>query len=286
MFVIVRLSEAWRVSPRASSHEIDLVGTRLSYPAANAGALVVLALALIGLTVTAIAAVSAAREILGSIRLTRGLMASEPRRVQDALVIDEELPRAFCAGLLRPRVYLTTGALAALDQSALEAVLIHERHHARRRDPLRLAAGRVIAASLFFIPTLTALVRRQQALAELSADESAALGGTGTRPALARAMLAFVEPGRTDDLVGVDPDRVDHLLGQSPGWRFPAALCVGTAAVLVLIVGLAVLAGRLARGSATLSPPFLSHQPCVVVLALIPASLALLGCYLRMRRSD
>ena len=93
----------------------------------------------------------------------------------------------------------------------------------------------MIAASLFFIPTLTALVRRQQALAELSADESAALGGTGTRPALARAMLAFVEPGRTDDLVGVDPDRVDHLLGQSPGWRFPAALCVGTAAVLVLM---------------------------------------------------
>jgi len=59
------------------------------------------------------------------------------------------------------------GAVAALDDGALSAVLAHERHHARRRDPLRLATGRVLARALFFLPELRDLVNRQQALAEL-----------------------------------------------------------------------------------------------------------------------
>jgi hypothetical protein len=43
--------------------------------------------------------------------------------------------------------------------------------------------------------------------------------------------------------------------------------------VIVLVVAVAVLAGRVAVGSATLAPPFLSSQPCIVVLAMIPAAL-------------
>jgi hypothetical protein len=38
-----------------------------------------------------------------------------------------------------------------------------------------------------------------------------------------------------------------------------------------------VLAGQLTAGSATLAPPFLSHQTRVVILALIPA-VVVLGC--------
>ena len=48
----------------------------------------------------------------------------------------------------------STGALDLLDGPALDAVLAHERHHASRHDPLRLACGRVLAAGLFFIPSL------------------------------------------------------------------------------------------------------------------------------------
>jgi hypothetical protein len=60
------------------------------------------------------------------------------------------------------------------------------------------------------------------------------------------------------------------------------------AAVIALIGAVAVLAGRVASGSATLAPPFVSHQPCVAVLAMIPAAVGLLAGYLacRRRRTD
>jgi hypothetical protein len=179
---------------------------------------------------------------------------------------------------------VSTGAVAVLDDAALNAVLAHERHHARRRDPLRLAAGRVLAAALFFLPELGDLAERQQALAELSADESAVNGRPANRSALARAMLSFSDAPASAGATGIDPARVDHLLGEPPSWRFPAMLCVAAASVLGLLVAVAVLVGRLASGSATLALPFLSRQPCIVVLAAIPAVVGVIVASYRGRR--
>jgi len=277
VFVIGRLFLTWRVTPHAASHHITLLGHRLSYPVANFDAFIVLALALAGLAVGAMTVWGAVREFAAASAFERHLAAREPRPVKGAFVIDDELPQAFCAGLLTPRVYVSSGAVALLDETALDAVLAHEAHHARRRDPLRLAAGRVAARALFFMPGLGELVRRQQDLAELGADESAINAGPDGRSALARAMLTFSESSPAAGSVGIDPRRVDHLLGEPPRWRFPTLLCVAAAAAVGLIGAIAVLAGQVAAGSATLAPPFLSHQPCIVMLALIPA-VAGLGC--------
>jgi BlaR1 peptidase M56 len=279
LFVIVRLFEAWHVAPRAHSHQISILGVTLAYPAANADAIVILALAVAGFVVIGIAVLAAAQEIAGAIRLGRRLKAARPVRSDRALVIRDELPRAFCAGLFRPRIYVSSAALSLLDESALDAVLAHERHHAERRDPLRLATMRVIAKSLFFLPMLAELAHRQLSLAELSADENAVIAASGDRSALARAMLAFSDSGNTGEGVGVDPTRVDYLLGEPQTWRFPALLCLTAASVLTLIAAVAALAGKLAAGSATLTLPFVSRQPCIVVLAMIPAAIALLGGY-------
>lgn len=275
VFVLWRLIETWRVAPGSAAHRISILGRTLSYPSANLAAVVVVALALLGLAVTVMTAAGAWRELRASRRLRQGLLASGPRPLGDVLVIDDERPRAFCVGLLRPRVYVTTGALRRLDRSALDAVLAHERHHARRRDPLRLAAGRVIARALFYVPGIERLVGRHQALAELSADESAIDAAPGGRAALARAMLSFAEDSRADDPTGIDPERIDHVLGESPNWRFPVLAGGLAAGVFGLLVALGLLAGRLASGSASLAPPFLSRQPCVVVLATIPGLVAL-----------
>jgi Peptidase family M48 len=281
LFVISRLMETWRVTPGVASHRIAILGQSVTYPAANLAALVVLALALIGLAVTGLTAAGALRELLTGRRLQRSLQACAPRPFGDVLVIGDERPRAFCAGWLRPRVYISTGALAQLDDAAVRAVLAHERHHAHRRDPLRFAAGRVMARALFFLPGLAELARREEALAELSADESAINAAPGNRPALARAMLIFTEASRPDDPTGIAPERVDHLLGDAPSWRFPLLLCLLTLGVLAALITVTVLAGQLASGAATLAPPFLSRQPCVVVLATIPALLAMVVGSLR-----
>ncbi len=275
VFVIVRLVETWRVTPDATSHQISVLGQRLSYPAANFAAVVVVFLALLGLAVTVMAVLGAARELAGSVRFGRCLRASDPELLGDAFMFEDERPCAFCAGLVRPRVYVSSGAVATLDEPALQAVILHERHHARRRDPLRLATGRVLARALFFMPGLRELVRRHQALAELSADESAVNAGTDNRAALARAMLSFSDDAGSGEVVGIDPARVDHLLGEPPSWRFPALLCLAGLSVIALMTAVAALAGQVASGSATLAAPFLSSRPCVVVLAMIPAALGL-----------
>jgi hypothetical protein len=283
IFVLARLLESWRVTPRAASHEISIFGQRLSYPVANLDAVVIVLLAALGSVVTARALTGALREIRASRRFQRLLAAMEPQPLHGALLIADPQPRAFCAGLLRPRVYVSTGAVAVLDDEALNAVVAHERHHARCHDPLRLAAGRVLARALFFLPELGALVERQQALAELSADESAVSVAPANRSALARAMLNFSDLAGSAGSTGVDPARVDYLLGDAPSWRCPAALCLAATSVLLLFTAVIVLAGRVASGSATLALPFLSHHPCIVVLVAIPAVLGVLAVNHRRR---
>ncbi len=285
LFVLTRLLESWRVSPGSTEHAFSVLGQRLSYPAANLAAWVILVLAGGGLVVTLLTVVGAVRELAGARRLGRWLAGAEAGVVQGALVIGDERPRAFCAGLISPRVYISTGAIAVLDDRALEAVLAHERHHVDRRDPLRLAVGRVFSEALFFLPGLRELIRRQRGLTELSADEHALRATSEDRPALARAMLVF-SGDDSGEVVGIDPERVDHLMGAPPKWRFPVLLCAGAAAVSALVVAVGVLAGQLAAGTATLAPPFISSQPCVVVLALIPCGLALAaaGVALTVRR--
>jgi Zn-dependent protease with chaperone function len=283
VFVVTRLFESWRVSSEPASHVVSIFGARLAYPAANAGAIVVTALAGLGLLMAGAAVWRLVREIIADRNFRRALAASPPAPRDGAWVITDERPQAFCAGLLRPRVYFSTGALELLDPPALAAVLAHERHHARRHDPLRLACGRVLAAGLFFIPGMRRLVERQDALAEISADEAAVLTAGVERSGLASAMLSFSQVSSTD-VLGIDPERVDYLLGEPPRWRFPAALCLGIAAALSLLIAVAVLAAHAASGSATLAPPFLSSQPCVAVLAMIPAVAGLVGLvYARTR---
>ena len=276
-FAIARLFLTWQVSPRAASHHVSLLGRRLAYPVANLDAWFVLGLSVVGLVVAARLVSGAVRESLAARRFQRWLASQKLTPHSRAWVIEDEQPRAFCAGWISPRVYVSSAAVSRLDEAALDALLAHEFHHARRRDPLRLAVGRVLARALFFVPGLDELVQRQQDLAEFGADETAMSSGPDGVSGLARAMLAFSEPAPGVASAGIDPRRVDHLLGASPSWRFPTLLCLSAAAVLGLVGALAVLAGQVAAGSATLAPPFLSRQPCVIVLALIPGALAL-GC--------
>jgi Zn-dependent protease with chaperone function len=282
-FVIARLFASWHITAGHAAHQISLFGQKLSYPAANTGAIIVTVLAGIGLLMAVVAVWGVVRELRADRSFRRAVAGRPPRKLHGAWVIDGRRPHAFCAGLLHPRVYVSTGAMELLDAPALAAVLAHERHHARRHDPLRLACGHVLAQSLFFVPALRRLVQRQQALAEISADEASVLSSGGDASALASAMLSFSQ-ATSEQALGVDPERIDFLLGERRHWGFPVSLCLAAAAALSLFVALAVLAGHAATGSATLAPPFLSSQPCVAVLAMLPACAGIAGlAYLRTR---
>jgi bla regulator protein blaR1 len=138
-------------------------------------------------------------------------------------IIDSEEPCAFCAGYLRPQIYLSRGALERLEEGAeLRAVLAHEAHHLRRRDPLRLLVARALADSLFFIPILRGIGERYSALGELAADEAAVKAVQGRGP-LASALLKFSESPAQSAVVSLAPERVDHLMGDAEAtrWKLP-----------------------------------------------------------------
>lgn len=269
--VVARLVESWRVAPGPASHAISFLGQRLSYPTANGGAIVVTALAGLGLLMAAAAGWRAARELLAYRAFRRIIATRSPRALDGAWLIEDDRPLAFCAGLLRPRVYVSTAAIGLLHPPALGAVLAHERQHARRHDPLRLVCCRILVAALFFIPRVSRLAQRQQALAELGADEAAMLSRGGDGSALANAMLSLSRAGGTD-APAIDPERVDHLLGERIRWCLPLTVCFGATVALSVLIALSLLAGQAAAGTATLAPPFLSGRPCVSVLAMIPAA--------------
>lgn len=145
-------------------------------------------------------------------------------------VIQDDRPRAFCHGLLRPRIYVSSGALSTLGPPELAALLAHERHHARRRDPLRFAVARVLGGALFFLPVLPRLLERCTDEAEIAADEAASRDGHVT--ALAAALLAFDAGG-----AGVHPDRVDRLLGERVDARVPMVSVLIAALVIVGLAG-------------------------------------------------
>ena len=70
-------------------------------------------------------------------------------------------------------MFVSDAAVAVLGDAELHAVVEHEAHHARRRDPLRLAAAQTTADAFGFLPPLRDLARKEAALADLAADRAA-----------------------------------------------------------------------------------------------------------------
>ena len=255
----------------AAAHRLDVAGAHLTYPAVNAAAVVLMVLALLGAAVLAVAIHAAVRQYRGHRRLLATLpVAGSLPGHPTVLVIDVAAPVAFCAGWLRPRVYVSTAVLDRLSSAELRAVLAHEQHHGALRDPLRLAVSRVLCQALFFLPVLRPLHDRYADVAEISADAAALEASGGAPGPLASAMLA-VGATPAGGVVGISPERVDVLLGEARrAWRLPRLLLVAALLTLVVLVALAWRASHSASVQATLNLPIASSQPCVLVLALVP----------------
>jgi Zn-dependent protease with chaperone function len=254
-----------------SGHHLAVAGQQFTYPAVNAAAAILLTLAVLGAAVIIVAMrtgwrqVHATRAFLSELRII-GPLEGYPT----VHVIDDHAPQAFCAGYVRPRVYVSTGALHLLSEAELQAVLAHEHHHRDVHDPLRLAWGRVLAQALFFMPVLRRLHDRYGDLAELTADAAALEAGNGSTESLASALLAFGTQD-SDDVVGISPERVDSLLGRSRPWELPALLVLAAVAAIAALVVLVWRTSGAASAHATFNLPVVTSQPCILVLALLPA---------------
>jgi len=241
--------------------------------ALSAGSLLVLGLAALSITVLGRGTRSLLRQLQGRRRTLAAITVPEARDVggERVLLIDDPRPLAFCAGYLRPRVYLSTGAMQQLGVDELTAVLAHEAHHARRRDPLRLLIAAVLGDALFFLPALRRLHARYATLAELAADEAAVRRARDPAP-LASALLAFGETPQAG-VVGIAPERVDHLLGERTRWELPTSLLVAALVTIAGLLAVTLLAARtMAPGGLDLA--MLSAESCMIAMTVGPIALA------------
>jgi hypothetical protein len=142
-------------------------------------------------------------------------------------------PVAFCAGGIRPIVYVSRGLSDLLNADELQAVLVHEAEHVRVREPLRRAARTALAEVCFYLPILRWWAARKVEESELRADR-AAISAVGA-PVVARALWATGDGQALSATAGFSGPvrlRVAQLLGDEVHLAKPDSRLV-----LVSIVG-------------------------------------------------
>ena len=240
--------------------------------AADLVAVLVLVLALCGI---ALGLGSLMRQLLATAALIRsllrrqlipsGALAELAARLGLAGRIDvvvDVRPFSFCYWFLRPRVCVSTGLVERLQPDELEAVLLHERSHLRRRDPLRLVVARYFAAGLYVVPVVEDLVEHYTLEKELEADQDAVSALGDVRP-LARALYKVLP----------DADRVDLGLLTPVGSLSPTEARIDQLANgEALPLHLSPLHVALS-GGALLAAAILVQGPAAPGLLLGPASL-------------
>ncbi|MHB8296896.1 MAG: M56 family metallopeptidase [Acidimicrobiales bacterium] len=93
---------------------------------------------------------------------------------EGAVVLDHDVPVAYCLGGRHRRVVLTTAALAALDGPQLQAVLAHEGAHLAARHHLAIEVAAALRRAFPGVALFAEAHREIARLAEMAADDAAA----------------------------------------------------------------------------------------------------------------
>ncbi len=176
-------------------------------------------------------------------RLKRLAAVARVRRVR---VIASPKPLAFAFGYLAPSVAVSDTLLRALNDSELEALLLHEAEHVHHRDPLRLLIVATLSRAFLLAPLIDALADRFRMAKEIDADR-AVIRKMGSRDALVSALLSagtYASEGATAGFAGALSARIASLEGEElprirAGWK-PAVTT--SLMMFVIAAGLFVIA--------------------------------------------
>ena len=136
-------------------------------------------------------ALLAVRAVWGYLRLSRQVALA--CKTPDGCFSGPCVPTPFTLGLLRPRVYLPAG----LAGPAREAVILHERTHIRRGDPLTKPLFYAVACLHWFNPLAWLAFREFERDMEAACDEAAVRGQSpAARSAYCESILRFAMQGR------------------------------------------------------------------------------------------
>ena len=127
-------------------------------------------------------------------------------------------PAAFCVGVFRPRVVVTSGLLELLSPEEQAAAVWHEAQHARLREPLRCLLAELVSSAFFWLPSCRDVWERYRLARELDADREAIT--RTSRRALAGALHEVIaQPGYagTIGLGDAAAARIDRIFDPTAG---------------------------------------------------------------------
>ena len=179
--------------------------------------------------------VLAVRAVAGYARLRRTVALA--CKTPDGCYSGACVPAPFTLGILRPRIYLPAGLTGAARQS----VLLHERTHLRRRDPLVKPLYYAVVCLHWFNPLAWLAFRQLEREMEAACDEAAVRGcDAAARNAYCESILQYalqsrMTPGSLAFGQGSVKQRIVHLLHYR-------RLGAGALLVCALAVGVSVTA--------------------------------------------
>ena len=165
----------------------------------------------------------------------------------DQVQITPHGPGPHVRGGLRPVVVLPQAIVGMLEHDELRAVLIHEREHLQRRDPLRYGLLAFMRTAFWFYPPAWWLSRRILETTEMACDEAVARAGLPAAVycrSLARTLSVGLAQRTSASPVGILGHRVSFLRRRleriRSGGRFEIMLShrltVAAAALAALVV--------------------------------------------------
>ena len=175
----------------------------------------------------------------------------------DALVVDDTAAVAYCLPGRRRQVVLTTGALGALDDDQLTAVLAHERAHLRGRHDLVLVTSAALQRAFPQVPALRDAHRELTRLVEMLADDVAAR--RNDRLTIATALVSLAEVSAPGVALGAGGStsltRVRRLVAPAhPLGTTRSAIAVMATAALLLTPVAVVAAPTVVAATSDLCP--------------------------------
>ncbi len=163
-----------------------------------------------------------------------------------AWVVPSAIPIAFTGGLLQPKIVVSTGLLALLEEDEQAAVLEHEAAHLRAGHARLLILGGAVAGLYAWLPTVASTWAGLRRELEVVADDEAVrhVGKKALLHALAKVALAQVQATPLSAAALADPDHLRyriHRLGMSASpCPVISAAVIGLIGFLVALVGLAL----------------------------------------------